>query len=141
MEPETSRQEINPEFSPFQPEIQPENQETQASGIENGAEKFEQRSEASALDVAQFSAAPTLPKPVVTDDDASQSVPVVGDTDYPVIADDVDLIEKEWVDKAKKIISETSDDPHAREEKVSKLQEDYLYKRYGKQIGEAEGSS
>ncbi|MBP9738201.1 hypothetical protein KBD20_00770 [Candidatus Saccharibacteria bacterium] len=52
----------------------------------------------------------------------------------PAIADDVDVIEKEWVDKAKKIVSATKDDPHVQEKEVSKLQADYLLKRYGKQI-------
>lgn len=52
----------------------------------------------------------------------------------PAIADDVDVIEKEWVDKAKKIVSVTKDDPYEQEKEVSKLQADYLMKRYGKQI-------
>lgn len=52
----------------------------------------------------------------------------------PVIADDVDVIEKEWVDKAKKIVSATKDDPHEQEKEVSRLQADYLLKRYGKKI-------
>ena len=53
----------------------------------------------------------------------------------PSVADDVDLIEKEWVDKAKKIITETRDDPYRREQEVSRLQADYLRKRYGKELG------
>lgn len=56
-------------------------------------------------------------------------------TDTPSVAADEDLIEKEWVDKAKKIITETRDDPHAREREVGKLQADYLKKRYGKELG------
>ncbi|MCA9308927.1 hypothetical protein KC973_00975 [Candidatus Saccharibacteria bacterium] len=55
-------------------------------------------------------------------------------TSSPAIADDVDVIEKEWVDKAKKIVSTTKDDPYEQEKEVSKLQADYLMKRYGKQI-------
>lgn len=54
--------------------------------------------------------------------------------DSPLIADDVDVIEMEWVNKAKKIIKDTRDDPHAQEEAVEKLQIDYLKKRYGKEI-------
>lgn len=52
----------------------------------------------------------------------------------PVIADDVDVIEKEWVDKAKSIVSSTKDNPHMQEKEVSKLQADYLMKRYGKKM-------
>ena len=53
----------------------------------------------------------------------------------PTVANDDDLIEKEWVDKAKKIIAETQDDPYRREQEVNKLQIDYLRKRYGKELG------
>lgn len=67
------------------------------------------------------SAAPT---PVVT----PQATP------DPQIADDVDVIEKEWVDKAKKIVTATKDNPHQQEKEVSKLQADYLMKRYNKQV-------
>lgn len=52
----------------------------------------------------------------------------------PLIADDVDVIEKEWVDKAKMIVNATRDDPHQQEKEVSKLQADYMMKRYNKQI-------
>jgi hypothetical protein len=54
--------------------------------------------------------------------------------DNPAMADDVDVIEKEWVEKAKKIVSSTKEDPHKQEKEVSKLQADYLKKRYGKQV-------
>lgn len=55
-------------------------------------------------------------------------------SDDSLLADDVDVIEKEWVDKAKKIVTATKDNPHQQEKEVSKLQADYLMKRYGKQI-------
>lgn len=55
-------------------------------------------------------------------------------TDDPLIADDVDVIEKEWVDKAKKIVNATKEDPYQQEKEVSKLQADYLMKRYNKQL-------
>jgi hypothetical protein len=55
--------------------------------------------------------------------------------DAPLVANDDDLIEKEWVEKAKRIISETKEDPYRREMEVGQLQADYLRKRYGKEIG------
>ncbi len=58
--------------------------------------------------------------------------------DLPTIANDDDLIEKEWVDKAKKIILETKDNPYKREQEVNRLQADYLRKRYGKELGSAD---
>ena len=57
-----------------------------------------------------------------------------GAKDDPLIADDVDVIEKEWVDKAKRIVNSTKSDPHAQEKEISKLQADYLLKRYNKKV-------
>lgn len=76
--------------------------------------------------------ASSLPAPVVPTDDDAQAV--VSD-DSPMIAADEDLIEKEWVDKAKQVIASTKDDPYRREQEVKKLQIDYVKKRYGKIIG------
>ncbi len=51
----------------------------------------------------------------------------------PMVADEVDVIEKAWVDKAKTIVKQTKDDPYAQENQVSSLQEDYQEKRYGQE--------
>jgi len=56
------------------------------------------------------------------------------DDNTPAVADDVDVIEKEWVNKARSIVDATRDDPHKQEKEVSKLQAEYLLKRYGKQV-------
>jgi hypothetical protein len=80
-----------------------------------------------------------IPQPVVGDNivvDNTTSGFVASDS--PVVAADDDLIEREWVDKAKKIISQTKNDPNKREEDVSRLQVDYLMKRYGRKIGESD---
>lgn len=68
----------------------------------------------------------------------SQTVPMQGNDNNPVLADDVDVIEKEWVDKAKQIIEDTKQDPYLQEQEVEKLQQDYMRKRYGKTIKSAE---
>lgn len=52
----------------------------------------------------------------------------------PLIAADIDVIEKEWVDKTEAIIAKTAGDPHAEEEAVEDLQIDYMKKRYGKDV-------
>lgn len=52
----------------------------------------------------------------------------------PAVAGDDEVIEKAWVDKAKKIVTETKDNPYQQEKEVSKLQADYLKKRYGKEV-------
>lgn len=82
---------------------------------------------------AQQVAMPTLPAPVQPSDDTNGGATVADDT--PLSAADDDLIEKEWVDKAKKILAETKDDPYRREQEVGKLQVEYIRKRYGREIG------
>ncbi len=68
----------------------------------------------------------SVPVPTQASDDAT-----VG----PTLAADDDVMEKEWVDKAKKIITDTQNDPYKREKAIGKLQADYLKKRYGKELG------
>lgn len=107
-------------------------------GIETGVERVEQRSEATPAAVNTMPVLPPLqvapaPGSAVADDTNS---PVVDD--MPIVAGDDDLIEKEWVDKAKKIIMQTKDDPYRREQEVSRLQADYLRKRYGKELGSSQ---
>lgn len=84
-------------------------------------------------------AMPALPVPVLTPDPSTgqQASAVSADDSTPITANDDDLIEKEWVDKAKKILAETKDDPYRRETEVSKLQIEYIRKRYGREIGTA----
>ena len=52
----------------------------------------------------------------------------------PATADDVDVIEKEWVEAAEKVVEATKNDPYTEEEAVESLQVDYLKKRYGKEV-------
>jgi hypothetical protein len=75
------------------------------TGIEKGAERREQAAEAGvhAADAATFAApatVPLAPQVVVPPADPPQAVPAGS----PLVAADEDLIEKEWVDKAKEII-------------------------------------
>jgi hypothetical protein len=78
---------------------------------------------------------PVLPMPTPVQPVVVPMPAIQRQDDNPTIAADDDLIEKEWVDKAKKIIAETRDNPYLREQEVSKLQADYLRKRYGREIG------
>lgn len=82
---------------------------------------------------------PPLPPPTTIQAPVPVALPTVPQADDstvgPTIANDDDLIEKEWVDKAKKIIADTQNDPYRREQEVNKLQIDYLRKRYGKELG------
>jgi len=83
---------------------------------------------------------PVLPLP---DDPQAQApvAPTVGmvtggsvSADTPAIADDADLIEKEWVDKAKEIVARTREDPHQQNKEMSRVKADYLKKRYNKDL-------
>lgn len=135
MEPEAPVPRLNPEQAPVQygqtVERGPLPQALELGGIETGAERREQVGDV-ARNTTPVAPTPVLPSvvPATTVDE-----PVAVADDHPTVAADEDLIEKEWVDKAKKIITETRDDPHAREKKVSQLQADYLKKRYGKELG------
>jgi hypothetical protein len=137
MEPKLPAPNLNPEHAPqeYGQNVEsvpfPPNPET---GFERAEKPMEQQGEAAP---AAVNAAPILPTPIV----APSPLPVNDDgavaqdaAENPLTANDDDLIEKEWVDKAKKIIAETRDDPHRREQEVGKLQADYLKKRYGKEL-------
>ena len=52
----------------------------------------------------------------------------------PQAASDLDVIEKEWVERAKAIVEQTRSDPYLQEQKVAEMQSDYLKKRYGKEL-------
>ncbi len=52
----------------------------------------------------------------------------------PLIADDADLIEKEWVEKAKQIVDSTKHDPYRQNKELTRVKADYLKKRYNKDI-------
>jgi hypothetical protein len=49
-------------------------------------------------------------------------------------AKDADLIEKEWVQRAKNVISHTQDDPFKQKNEMSKMKVDYIKKRFNKSI-------
>ena len=55
----------------------------------------------------------------------------------PSVAADVDVMEKEWVVKAKEIDNQTKNDPHEQGSAVSLLKVDYQMKRYGKAVKQA----
>lgn len=55
-------------------------------------------------------------------------------THSPQIAEDIDLIEKEWVDKAKHIVAITKDNPNEQSVEISKLKSDYMKQRFNKDL-------
>ncbi len=75
--------------------------------------------------------------PVSTPQPVDGAIPAAA-SPGPALADDVDVIEKEWVDKAQEIVKKTEGDPHAEEDQVEDLQYDYLKKRYGIDVNHPE---
>jgi hypothetical protein len=133
---------MNPELPSPQsaPESQPSEQQTERPlqtpelagnrSVEQEQNMQQVDRQAAPQPVMPFVAPPPLPVPVPV-----PVQPAADDTAGPTIAGDDDLIEKEWVDKAKSIIAATRDDPYKREQEINKLQADYLRKRYGKELG------
>lgn len=56
----------------------------------------------------------------------------------PVAAEDSDLIEKEWVIKAKQIVDATRQDPYEQTKQIGKFKAEYMKKRYNKTIGQTD---
>lgn len=78
----------------------------------------------------------SIPQPPVASSAPSELASGGATLTAPAIAGDDDLIEKEWVDKLKKIITLTAGDPYERTRVIAQLQADYLKKRYNKTLGE-----
>lgn len=134
MKPEIPTPLQSPEKLPVQPAKTTElasNQDKIETSIETGAERYEQKSEANAS-TSDAGLVTILPEPVINNTTVAKNTTI---TNNPIIANDDDLIEKEWVDKAKKIVAETKNDPHQREKQVSQLQRDYTKKRFGRDLG------
>jgi hypothetical protein len=70
----------------------------------------------------------TLPLPTIKPQVATPVSQATGSQ----LADDKDVIEPEWVNKAKKIVNTTSDDPYKQSEELTALKADYMQKRYNK---------
>ena len=117
-------QPIVPSFEQAPKELAPERDRPQEAGEHEPSQPTEP---------VQAPPALALPMPManpINDSNAIQpAAPAATRT-----ANDTDLIEKVWVDKAKKIVSETKDDPYQQEREVTKLQAEYIHKRYGKEV-------
>lgn len=131
MNPDTS----NPSFE--LPVPQPQNTES-APAMERVAPRPETNTAP-----APSQPVPTTPVPIQSP--MPTPVPVVpaavnpGSSNTPVVAEDNDLIEKEWVVKAKQIVAATKEDPHTQNKEINRFKADYLKKRYNKDI-KLEGS-
>ncbi len=140
MEPKSPSLNASPESQPSTPQFErqeivvPEQEvEPQVIQPEKQSPRHERVGEAAPRVAPTQQAQTTLVNPPQPIGDDSAGSTTQDDT-IPVVAADDDNIEKEWVTKAKSIIQETKSDPYLQEEKVSKLQADYLQKRYNKKV-------
>lgn len=139
---------MNPEL----PQIgaSPEAGQNPLAGVEYGAAPFARREQLSStpergapapveIQPQPSAALPTVPTAPTPDDmtgDVNKTTPA--DNSTPSVAADDDLIEKEWVDKIKKIIALTRDNPYERARVIAQLQADYLKKRHNRIIGQVD---
>jgi hypothetical protein len=116
----------------------------------NGAIMPEQMPAPAAPEVAPTPSAappsntPAAAAPKLTADDvaaalAAVPMPTAPVVAAPVTADDVDVVEPEWVTAADQVIAQTAGNPYAEEEAFETLQVDYLKKRYGHEVKKPEG--
>lgn len=124
------------EMGGYNPQTLPPSPE--AVGVQNGLNTAPERPAAQETQTQGAQTPPILPVPTTSSVPATGARPILNpltpQTDTPTVAADDEVIEKEWVDKAKKIVSQTKDNPYEQEKEVSKLQADYLKKRYGKDV-------
>lgn len=135
-QPHAPEQAPLPESTPEAPQPRPETPIIQPEKDEPQPERRVQPGSSPQTD-DQSKSQPTLPpvqQPAQTDSPSEDTTK----DDTPLIADDVDVIEKAWVDKAKQIVEDTRDDPHRQEQEVERLQQSYLKKRYGKVVKPSE---
>ena len=87
--------------------------------------------------------APVMQLPVDIPDAAPVSIPSDDQQDDQHKADSLEAqgaahdshkIEKQWVERAKKVITQTKTDPHAQKQHVSVVKAEYIRKRFNKTI-------
>lgn len=54
--------------------------------------------------------------------------------DEALLAEDGDLIEKAWIQKAKEIVERTKNDPYNQNIEINKVKKEYIQKRYNKDV-------
>ena len=132
MEPKLPTPHGSPEMGP--PIVNPELAQKAGAEVQGAPERYEAHEQkttgSDGLGPTYATPAPVIAPPLMPNPFAQTTpVPV---NDSPAVAADEDVIEKEWVEKAKKVINETKHDPFLQEQAVSRLQADYIQKRYGK---------
>lgn len=108
--------------------------------IDNGVEQGVAQSPESGMLAPPSVAPPAVPTQQSADDSQAsvQSSPAPASQtavpDSVMIADDADLIEKEWVMRAKAVVEQTKEDPFVQNKELNRVKADYIKKRYNKDV-------
>jgi hypothetical protein len=124
----------DPETLPLPPlpgEVLPAAPETAPAGPELAAANQPPAAQPTATGVP-VAAMPVLPITSQTDDSTTTQTTSIS------VTDDRDLIEKEWVDKAKQIVERTRDDPRQQSKELTVVRADYMQQHYNKTIKPSE---
>jgi hypothetical protein len=76
----------------------------------------------------------SAPVPVTTAPIPAAATPLPKLSNAPAVAADNDVIEPEWILKAKQIVTATRDDPYRQVQQLNQLKSEYMQKRYNKTI-------
>ena len=126
---------LTPEQQFEVPKEPQETQEAQEALAERAIENRQVSEGSPTRKAPKFPAQPTAVAPPAQQDQQSPQGP--SDATLPtakLTAQDVDLIEKEWVERAKNIVAKTQDDPYKQKDEMSKIKVDYIKKRFDKTI-------
>lgn len=119
-------------------ESQPTNfsaQENAANSPEFGAAAPEKQAALAPPAALPISTTPLAQQtPQVSDNTASDDVSKTSKGVVSKVIEDKDLIEKEWVEKAKAIIEKNREDPYKQTEGLTEVKAEYLEKNYNKSI-------
>lgn len=132
----TGNTEQTPQLFEFVPPPQPGGETADQQAVERAKPQETQKQ-------APQAQPPAVTPPVAPPQPPSSTrVPPVDDSTAQAIAnpthqlpaEESDLIEKEWVQRAKHIVATTQDDPHKQKSEISKAKADYIQKRFNKTI-------
>ncbi|MBS7346698.1 MAG: hypothetical protein KIG14_03230 [Candidatus Sacchiramonaceae bacterium] len=140
---------MEPQLENRLPKVKIESQKTVETGF-NGLNNPDQVNATKALDTEKSfneavfaseqlrneaeASVPQATPPAVDSSQSGSSADGVDVIAAPQVAQDGDLMEKEWLDKLKKMVKETHD-PYLKQKYFRDIQMDYMKKRYGRILG------
>ena len=140
MEPQLPTPNMAPEHAPLEPKKPDQALRPSSSGVETklslpieelrSGESHERKQSDVTSTTTSTSTLPVVIPSAAPVDDTTHALGQVA----AITASNDDVIEKEWVNKSKKIVKDTKGDPYRKEYEISKLQADYMFKRYGKEV-------